>query len=49
VKVVSADEALARRSGLILGAVGSRGAREIIRARLVQERLAEGRDFLFVA
>jgi glycosyltransferase involved in cell wall biosynthesis len=49
VKVVSAEEALTKRSGLILGAVGSRGARETIRARLVHERLTEGRDFLFVA
>jgi glycosyltransferase involved in cell wall biosynthesis len=49
VKVVSADEALSKRSGLILGAVGSRGARDLIRARLLKEKLAEGRDFLFVA
>jgi glycosyltransferase involved in cell wall biosynthesis len=49
VKVVSPDEALATRSGLILGAVGARGARDLIRARLLKESLAEGRDFLFVA
>jgi glycosyltransferase involved in cell wall biosynthesis len=49
VKVVSADDALSKRSGLILGAVGSRGARDLIRARLLQEQLTEGRDFLFVA
>jgi len=49
VKVVSADEALSKRRGLILGAVGSRGARDLIRARLVRELLQEGRDFLFVA
>jgi len=49
VKVVSPDEALAARSGLILGAVGARGARDLIRARLVKESLSEGRDFLFVA
>jgi glycosyltransferase involved in cell wall biosynthesis len=49
VKVVSPDEALSKRKGLILGAVGSRGARELIRARLIREQLAEGRDFLFVA
>lgn len=49
VKVVSADEALSTRGGLVLGAVGSRGARELIRMRLVQEQLVEGRDFLFVA
>jgi glycosyltransferase involved in cell wall biosynthesis len=49
VKVVSPDVALSQRSGLILGAVGSRGARDLIRSRLVKEQLAEGRDFLFVA
>jgi len=49
VRVVSPEEALSRRAGLILGAVGSRGARDLIRARLVHERLQEGRDFLFVA
>jgi hypothetical protein len=49
VKVVSPDEGLSKRSGLILGAVGARGARDLIRARLVKESLAEGRDFLFVA
>jgi glycosyltransferase involved in cell wall biosynthesis len=49
VKVVSPEEALANRAGLILGAVGSRGARDLIRARLVKASLAEGQDFLFVA
>jgi len=49
VTVVSAEEALSKRRGLILGAVGSRGARDLIRARLLQEHLTEGRDFLFVA
>ena len=49
VKVVSADEGLSRRAGVILGAVGSRGARDLIRARLQERQLAEGRDFLFVA
>ena len=49
VKVVSPDEGLSKRTGLILGAVGARGARDLIRARLVKESLAEGRDFLFVA
>jgi threonine dehydrogenase-like Zn-dependent dehydrogenase len=49
VKVVSPEEGLSRRQGLVLGAVGSRGARELIRTRLVQARLWEGRDFLFVA
>jgi glycosyltransferase involved in cell wall biosynthesis len=49
VKVVSPDEGLKRRAGLILGAVGARGARDQIRARLRRESLSEGRDFLFVA
>ena len=49
VKVVSPDEGLSTRAGLILGAVGARGARDLIRARLLKESLAEGRDFLFVA
>jgi glycosyltransferase involved in cell wall biosynthesis len=49
VKVVSPEDALSTRGGLILGAVGARGARELIRARLVKESLSEGRDFLFVA
>ena len=49
VKVVSPDEGLSKQTGLILGAVGARGARDLIRARLLQESLAEGRDFLFVA
>lgn len=48
-RVVSPDEALSTRSGLILGAVGSRGARDLIRARLLKESRIEGRDFLFVA
>jgi len=49
VKVVSPDEALSRRAGLILGAVGARGARDLIRARLLKASLSEGKDFLFVA
>jgi glycosyltransferase involved in cell wall biosynthesis len=49
VKVVSPEEGLATRSGVLLGAVGARGARELIRARLVRDSLTEGRDFLFVA
>ena len=49
VRVVTPEEGLARREGVILGAVGSRGARDLIRTRLVKESLAEGRDFLFVA
>jgi glycosyltransferase involved in cell wall biosynthesis len=49
VKVVSVEEGLARRKGVVLGAVGSRGARDLIRARLLERSLVEGRDFLFVA
>jgi len=49
VRVVTPEEGLAKRAGLVLGAVGSRGARDLIRARLVKESLAEGRDFMFVA
>ena len=49
VRVVTPEEGLAKRAGLVLGAVGSRGARDLIRARLLRESLAEGRDFLFVA
>jgi glycosyltransferase involved in cell wall biosynthesis len=49
VEVVSPEEGLRRRGGLVLGAVGSRGARELIKTRLLESGLAEGRDFLFVA
>lgn len=49
VRVVSPEDALSARVGLILGAVGSRGARDLIRARLVTAGLAEGADFIFVA
>ncbi len=49
VRVVGVEEGLARRDGLILGAVSSRGARDLIRGRLSSSGLAEGRDFLFVA
>lgn len=49
VPVLPVDEGLARRAGVILGAVGSRGARDAIRERLARERLVEGRDYLFVA
>jgi glycosyltransferase involved in cell wall biosynthesis len=49
VKVVSPEQALSARAGLILGAVGARGARDLIRARLVKASLREGKDFLFVA
>lgn len=49
VRVLSPEEALAARPRLILGAVGSRGARDLIRARLVAAGLVEAKDFLFVA
>ncbi|MFN3487137.1 MAG: glycosyltransferase [Planctomycetota bacterium] len=49
VPVVSVEAGLSQRAGVILGAVGSRGARDVIRERLVRERLVEGRDYLFVA
>jgi glycosyltransferase involved in cell wall biosynthesis len=49
IPVRSPDDALARRGGPILGAVGSRGARALIRRRLLRAGLVEGRDFLFLA
>lgn len=49
VRVLSPDEGLAGRRGLLLGAVGSRGARDLIRERLVAAGLRESSDFLFVA
>ena len=49
IPVVAPETALARREGLILGAVGSRGARDLIRDRLLRDDRREGRDFLFVA
>ena len=49
VRVVDIGEGLARREGLILGAVGARGARDLIRKRLLEDGRIEGRDFLFVA
>lgn len=49
VPIVSPEEGLRKRQGLVLGAVGSRGAHDAIRDRLLQEGLAEARDFLFVA
>ncbi len=50
VPVVSVEEGLSRRrEGLVLGAVGSRGAREVMRGRLLTAGLVEARDFLFVA
>ena len=49
VKVVDIEEGLDRRDGVVLGAVGTRGARDLIRKRLVLDGRLEGRDFLFVA
>jgi cellulose synthase/poly-beta-1,6-N-acetylglucosamine synthase-like glycosyltransferase len=49
VPVRSPEDALARRGGPVLGAVGSRGARTLIRRRLVRSGLVEGEDFLFLA
>ena len=49
IPVVTPETALARRDSLILGAVGSRGARDLIRDRLLKDGRLEGRDFLFVA
>ena len=42
-------DALRRRAGPLLGAVGSRGARDLIRRRLIRAGLEEGREFLFLA
>jgi glycosyltransferase involved in cell wall biosynthesis len=49
VPVREPDDALARRRGPVLGAVGSRGARALIRERLRKAGLVEGAEFLFVA
>jgi glycosyltransferase involved in cell wall biosynthesis len=49
VPVRTPDDALARRHGLILAAVGARGARDLIRAHLEARSLREGSDFLFLA
>lgn len=49
VPVRDIDDALARREGPILGAVGRRGARALIRARLIAGGLVEGEGFLFLA
>jgi GT2 family glycosyltransferase len=42
-------EALRKGSALVLGAVGAKGAREIIRSRLSEWGLVEARDFWMVA
>jgi glycosyltransferase involved in cell wall biosynthesis len=49
VPVRDPEEALGRRGGPVLGAVGSRGARALIRRRLNRAGLIEGSDFLFLA
>jgi glycosyltransferase involved in cell wall biosynthesis len=49
IPVRSPEDALGRRGGPVLGAVGSRGAREIIRRHLVRGGLRDGIDFLFLA
>jgi len=49
IPVRSPDDALRSRGGPILGAVGSRGARVLIRRRLVRAGLTEGVEFLFLA
>ena len=50
--ILPADEALARarrERALLVVAVGERGARDIVRARLAGERLEEGVDFVCAA
>jgi len=49
VPVRAPDDALSRRHGPVLVAVGRRGARDIIRPRLEARGLVEGSDFLFLA
>ncbi len=49
IPVRSVDDALGRRKGPVLGAVGSRGARALIREHLLKAGLVEGTEFLFVA
>ena len=43
------EDALKRASGPVLGAVGSRGARALIRRKLLRSGLKEGINFLFLA
>ncbi|HYE99087.1 MAG TPA: glycosyltransferase, partial [Planctomycetota bacterium] len=43
VPVVSVEDGLAKRRGMVLGAVGARGARDLIRPRLRSAGLVEGR------
>ncbi|HEX2100374.1 MAG TPA: glycosyltransferase [Candidatus Synoicihabitans sp.] len=49
VPVVAAEELPAAADAFVLGYVGTRGARDLIRARLVQQRFREGADFLMAA
>jgi len=49
IPIRSPDDALRSRGGPILGAVGSRGARALIRRRLIRAGLNEGSDYLFLA
>jgi len=49
VPVRAPEEALARRRGGIVGAVGSKGARAVIRRELERAGLVELADFVFVA
>lgn len=49
IPVRTPEEALARREGVVVGAVGQRGARAIIRRRLLRTGRVEGEDFFFVA
>jgi glycosyltransferase involved in cell wall biosynthesis len=49
VPVSTPEDALQRRGGPVLGCVGSRGARHLIRKRLLKQGLLEGADFLFLA
>jgi glycosyltransferase involved in cell wall biosynthesis len=49
VPVVGPDELPSRETSFILGYVGTRGARDLIRAALVKSGRHEGRDFLMCA
>jgi glycosyltransferase involved in cell wall biosynthesis len=49
VPVVDVDAGLASRRGAVLGVVGARGARDLIRGRLLSAGLREALDFLFLA
>jgi len=49
VRILTPEDAFAAGTSAVLGAVGSRGARAIIRRRLLARKLVEGADFLFLA